>query len=601
MRPAQKRTRRALLGIMVFALLNFMYTTAFCGRSPESLFEQARSTYRSMLSKSAEDQSAEGWKNCIHLFQKVMEADPHHRYSDRCLYLTAQSYHHLYDASHSATDLASAREYYRKLVHNYPTSPLADDAQYLLGILYLEDDPAQAYIELVKVGLFFPNGDMRSRAAGKAFQLKKQLGCDGAGQKVSSERNASNQVAIVATGPTPDAPAPSSSSGRPAGTQMNTPPSCPKPNQLEDIQHWSGDNYTRVVLYLSSAADFEQHSLAAEPKIKVPARIYLDLKNCLINPRLKPKIPIGNRLLQGVRLAQYDTTQARVVLDIESMESYKIFSLSDPYRLIIDVRGKQPLVPQVAKRTPRKGKRESLPSLAQQLGLAVRRIVLDPGHGGKDKGAIGPHKIYEKDIALKIAKRLKTILETETGCKVILTRTKDHFLTLEERTAIANVEKADLFISIHTNAHRDRQLCGTETYFLNLSKDKESARVAAYENATSTRKISDLEGILKKLMLHSKINESRRLAKDVQNNIIGELKPKYSHLRNLGVKQAPFHVLIGAEMPAILIETAFITNEREERLLRDKKFQQYVAQGIASGIESYMQEMSQFAQVGEHP
>ncbi|NLI82921.1 MAG: N-acetylmuramoyl-L-alanine amidase, partial [Deltaproteobacteria bacterium] len=197
------------------------------------------------------------------------------------------------------------------------------------------------------------------------------------------------------------------------------------------------------------------------------------------------------------------------------------------------------------------------------------------------------------------AKILKRVLEEKTGCEVSLTRTRDTFLSLEERTAIANARKADLFISIHTNAHEDKTLRGIETYFLNLAKDKESARVAAFENATSAKKISDLEKILHDLMLNTKVNESRQLAKEVHKSIVKGLKADYSDIKDLGTKQAPFYVLLGAEMPSILIESSFITNELEAGRLKDRAYQESIAKAICGGVESYIQQMRTFAQVGD--
>ncbi len=241
----------------------------------------------------------------------------------------------------------------------------------------------------------------------------------------------------------------------------------------------------------------------------------------------------------------------------------------------------------------------ALPSLAKQLALGVKCIVVDPGHGGKDWGAISCHHVAEKDITLTIAKALKENLETVIGCKVILTRSRDQFLTLEQRTKIANEAKADLFISIHANAHLDRTLSGVETYSLNFAKDQESARVAAFENASSRRTLSDIRMLLQKLMLTTKINESASLARQIQRNIVAKLKAKGDKVRDLGVKQAPFHVLMGAEMPSVLIETAFISNEQDEKRLKSTPFQQNLARAITAGVQSYIMEVRKVARAGD--
>jgi N-acetylmuramoyl-L-alanine amidase len=241
----------------------------------------------------------------------------------------------------------------------------------------------------------------------------------------------------------------------------------------------------------------------------------------------------------------------------------------------------------------------ALPSLARQFALGVKRIVVDPGHGGKDRGASSCNQIAEKDITLAIAMALKENLEKEIGCKVILTRTRDQFLTLEERTRIANEAKADLFISIHANAHMDTSLSGVETYYLNFAKDQESARVAALENRPSNKSMSDLKVLLSRLLFTTKVNESAALARQVQRNLIAKLKAKGDKVRDLGVKQAPFRVLLGAEMPSVLIETAFITNRNDESRLNSRQFQQNLAKGITAGIESYITEVKRVAKAGE--
>jgi N-acetylmuramoyl-L-alanine amidase len=215
--------------------------------------------------------------------------------------------------------------------------------------------------------------------------------------------------------------------------------------------------------------------------------------------------------------------------------------------------------------------------------------VIDPGHGGKDYGAPGYIKgVHEKNVVLKIAKRLADRIRKEIGCNVYLTRKTDRFLTLEERTAIANTCEADLFISLHTNAHRDHRAYGIETYFLNLATDDEAIRVAARENATSRKNISDLEVILNDLMQNAKINESSRLAAFIQNAMTSKLKRHYHMIRDKGVKQAPFYVLLGAQMPAVLIESSFISNSRECKRLINPTFQDHLCTAIIQGLREYI-------------
>ncbi|MBW1708291.1 MAG: N-acetylmuramoyl-L-alanine amidase [Deltaproteobacteria bacterium] len=343
------------------------------------------------------------------------------------------------------------------------------------------------------------------------------------------------------------------------------------------------------------------------------------MKPSKIDPKIKEVVPIANRLLRQVRIAQHDSKTVRVVLDIGNIETYRIFALSNPFRIVVDVTGrpKEQAVAKAGQKPSSKhesktssiaepltdlketaSKRKKLPrgqakeypdqaSLARQLGLGVKKIVIDPGHGGKDCGATGVTGLREKDLTLRVAKMLAKKIKKDLGIECILTRTKDVFLPLEERTAIANTVGADLFISIHANAHRDRRIHGIETYFLNLATDEEAMRVAARENATSTKNMSDLELILNDLMLNSKITESSYLAKEIQIRMVKSLETKYKNVKNMGVKQAPFYVLIGANMPSILLELAFISNKTDENRMRNQHYLNWMSKGIVEGIKNY--------------
>ena len=339
-----------------------------------------------------------------------------------------------------------------------------------------------------------------------------------------------------------------------------------------------------------------------------------------------------SRLGRDIRTSQFNDNTVRIVLDLESSADYQIFYLNDPYRIIVDVHKKQQIKesivttksPQPTLTTPpvdisqpisvKKPNEKSkaielitltdqkkykpdiiLPSkiskkneisLAQQLGLGIKRIVIDPGHGGKDPGAMA-FGLKEKDIVLLVAQKAAKILKIKYNYEVSLTRTKDIFIALEERTAIANTRKCDLFLSVHVNAHPDNTIGGIETYFLNLATNADAMRVAAIENATSTHNINELQDILADLMKNSKIDESSRLAQFVHTNLITGMVKKYK-TRDLGVKQAPFYVLIGAEMPSILAEISFITNPTEAKLLQDDRYLNQIAEQLASGVIAYV-------------
>jgi N-acetylmuramoyl-L-alanine amidase len=226
-------------------------------------------------------------------------------------------------------------------------------------------------------------------------------------------------------------------------------------------------------------------------------------------------------------------------------------------------------------------------SMARQLGLRVGRIVIDAGHGGRDPGASGPG-YSESVLTLDIALRVEKLLAKEPGVEVVLTRRADVYVPLQERTAIANREGADLFVSIHANASRNRNARGVESYLLNFASTSDAAAVAARENASSTLTMSHLNDLVKQIALNSKLDESRDLAGQVQNALVRKLRSSNKGLRDLGVKQAPFVVLVGAAMPSVLVEVAFLTHREEGRLLGTGSYRQRIAESLLDGIRRYL-------------
>ena len=227
-------------------------------------------------------------------------------------------------------------------------------------------------------------------------------------------------------------------------------------------------------------------------------------------------------------------------------------------------------------------------SLIRALGLKIGRIVIDPGHGGHDAGTIGPHGLEEKNLVLEVGRRLGKMLETRLGAEVVYTRKDDTFIPLETRTAIANRERADLFISIHANSSRDSSARGVETYYLNFTSSPEALEVAARENAVSEKSIHELQDLVKKIALKEKIDESREFAGDVEESLHAGLAAKSPAIRNRGVKKAPFIVLIGANMPSILAEISFVSNPADEKRLETSEYRQRIAESLYRGIARYV-------------
>ncbi len=376
-------------------------------------------------------------------------------------------------------------------------------------------------------------------------------------------------------------------------------------SRLKDIRYWSSVGYTRVVIDLSDDVSFQKGRLGN------PDRLYLDLSDSVI-PSIERTLEIGEGPLKGLRAAQFDAHTVRVVMDLDRVENYKIFTLDGPPRLVVDIYSStaektdtsgSPAVEEMSEEEKAAAvkkiadaksieKRKWVPD--EKTNPEIRRsriVVIDPGHGGHDPGAIGPNGVKEKDIVLDVAKRIKRTLEAKGDYEVYLTRDKDEFLSLEERTVIANRKNADLFISVHANAHDSRNIRGMETYFLNYTNEREAIKVAARENKISVRRMqkarSEREVILASLQLDYNVKQSLDLANYVQDAMVGEVDRWYTDVRNLGVKNALFYVLVGAKMPSVLVEISFITNPVEARRLKSQDYRERIAEGISSGIKEY--------------
>jgi len=352
-----------------------------------------------------------------------------------------------------------------------------------------------------------------------------------------------------------------------------------RPRGLSDVvevRHWSYPDYTRVVVETTKAVAVKtsvQH-LAADRGANRPERLYVDLGGLWVGRRYLEGIELGDGLLQGIRLGQNTLQTTRLVLDLEHYERSRLFTLEHPHRVVIDVYGH---------RTP---SRREVPDAGLPAGQRpVRTVVIDPGHGGRDPGAIGVGGIREKVITLKIAKALGAKLEDQ-GFDVRYTRTDDRTVSLEERTAIAEAARADLFVSIHANSARRRSLQGIETYYLDKNHERHSLRVAARENGVTQDQIDDLQRTLARLRVAELSDYSRHLADLVQTQLVGGLPRRY-RVNDLGVKKGPFYVLFLSDTPAILVEAGFITNHVEARRLGTDDYIDALASQMVVGLTRY--------------
>jgi len=586
-------------------------------------------------------------------------------------------------------DDEQARGVFEEFLHRYPQNRLADDAQ-------------RAVAEL----------DRKADREQKAAAQKRTK----AGQEVSDE----NKIADNSAGK--DAKSGSDSRGELKHDAKSDPAESPEPHsgrtaRVTGVRHWSTPDYTRVAIDLESEIKF------GSQRIGHPDRIFFDLRGTKLASTLVGKsFDVDDGFLKKIRVAQFQPGRTRVVLEVANLSDYEAFLLPNPYRLIIDIHGKNnrknmhakllkdsaamadveapptagsegggatadeltpeealkaaeakvkedlraeagqapvtsedvgdetKIAPKVgaspndtsglthavanARTTPAvkkvvvdaddddvvpaaashgRGKsssrlassrakeldmREAKPtasgdrSLIRALGLKIGKIVIDPGHGGHDTGTIGPDGLEEKDLVLEVGRRLGKLLQARLGAEVVYTRKNDTFIPLETRTAIANQQRADLFISIHANSSHDSDARGVETYYLNFTSSPEALEVAARENAVSEKSIYELQDLVKKIALKEKIEESREFAGDVQESLHSGLAAKSPAIRNRGVKKAPFIVLIGANMPSILAEISFVSNPTDEHRLKTSEYRQRIAESLYRGIAKYVDGLS---------
>ncbi len=405
-------------------------------------------------------------------------------------------------------------------------------------------------------------------------------------------------------------------------------------NEIKDVRYFASKDYTRVVVDMVGDAKFKRGEL------KDVKKLYFDLENTKVGSFSKKTIMVENAILTRIRVGQFDPTTVRVVFDLDNYGQYRLFTLTNPNRIIVDIfvsKGganqgneeqaakkskeslqKEPLNEPAVEKSEDKssGKQTDKPSEESKKEIArggkpdhsdsahnketkriepafaKKRIVIDPGHGGHDPGAIGKAGMKEKHIVLDVAIRLAKLLRDKYHYEVFLTRSKDVFISLEERTAIANSKAADLFVSVHANANNTPSIKGIETYFLNFTDDKEALRVAARENAISITKMkqvqSELGVILASLARESKRDESLRLSHFIQKSIVSNLNDKFGGVVDNGVRQALFYVLVGASMPSALVEISYLTNAQEEKLLKTNAYKEELAASIARGIGQYV-------------
>jgi N-acetylmuramoyl-L-alanine amidase len=364
------------------------------------------------------------------------------------------------------------------------------------------------------------------------------------------------------------------------------------PVKLQNIRYYPYEEYTRVVLDLSSDLKISEKVIKGGES----GRVFFDLKNCRfaaaypLDKKNEIRIKSGN--LKQIRIGKLNQKTIRVVFDFDQIGKYTRFYLTSPFRIVFDIYSQAKFVSH-AQESQIQAQANALakgnPSFARQLGLGVHRIVIDPGHGGKDPGTVNRSLgLEEKSITLDIAKRLNAILNEHAELEIILTRPRDEYVALEERAAIANSNQGDIFISIHTNSAPRKTARGIESYYLNITADPRAMEVAAQENAMGSKSMAEMRTILDQILQNSKIVESKILAQYIQESMVGNLKIKFAGIEDLGVKKAPFYVLLGAQMPSALAEVSFLSCNDEASRLAMPPYRQAIAAGLYLGIINFI-------------
>jgi N-acetylmuramoyl-L-alanine amidase len=536
---------------------------------------------------------------------------------------------------------------YEAIVRRYPASGYCDNALWQAGNLALlayqrfgdQADKATGVRLLTQLKAGYPSSSLVERVDETLASF----------ENVTTERGTPE----VARTPAPKgAPPPVPTSGEAVGKPNAAAPHASDLVAIRGITRTALPDGVRVSIEMDAELPFHQE------RLDNPRRVFFDLRGARpVQSLLDADLKFGGEPVPEIRLGRHPQNTTRVVMDMTGADRYSVFTLYNPYRLIVDFHregataplppltplprppvaaprlsapdpvvksGAGPSVDVKRPPAPVKGPPEDGPSakalekaplpsraaappelsapaipstnstgqfsIARQLGLGVSRIVIDAGHGGHDPGARGSG-LNEADLVLDVAQRLRKLLEAQPGVEVVMTRETDVFIPLEERTAIANRSGADLFLSIHANASRNARASGIETYFLNFASNPQAEAVAARENSGSGRSMHSLPDIVRAITLNNKIDESRDFAEMVQKSMVRRLSPKNTLLRDLGVKQAPFVVLIGAGMPSVLAEISFITHRQEGQLLKTPVYRQQIAEALMDAVVQYQKSL----------
>ncbi len=533
--------------------------------SPQELFERAETLYRQLevVDPSGE---ASSWTRVADAFADVAVRYPDSPLASQALWRVSWIHGR---RARFGDDVAADRqlEIYRDLVQRYPSSPHAPEALLRLAVAAEEGSGARAASLFSRLLQRYPGTPQATLARNRMKELVR------ANPNIETE---GVDVGAPAAGDEPDETSLMATNGDLA--------------RLTGVRHYSDHTHTRVVLDLDRSVRFQSG------EVQNPQRLFIDLLGVdrpasLAGAEARGReqvISIAGEAVASVRVALNQPGIVRVVVDLEDSARYTLFTLGsegEPFRIVIDV----PTATVAARvNSERRPAERAGDSISEQLGLGVHKVVIDPGHGGTDPGAIGRTGVTEKQLSLQLSLALAERLRA-AGYEVLLTRGDDSTVSLQERTDFANGVDADLFISIHINSARNRKLRGFETYYLDMALDPSAAETAARENASSEAgSMGDLEEMLETIMKNEFQGASSELAASIQDSLVMHVAKSYRNVHDLGVKTAPFFVLVGANMPAILVEASFVSNEEEEAWLKSAAYRSALAEAIEIGLQSYV-------------
>lgn len=547
--------------------------------SPAARYETAKQAMDRLQADARRRAWREPWQKLAAEFLAAYENGAGWNNRPAALYRSALALEEMARRSRLPQDARDALTRYARLVREQPSSVLADDALLHSARIQAEllGSPEEARALLQQLRANYASGDMVQEAE------RYERALPSASASPSPPPDPGEKTAA--------APSPAQESK----TSSVAPPDKDKQKEaiLKQVAWQSRRDRVTVTLDFTHPVAWTVRSQPANPKTGSPIRLFVDLSDTMPDPEIRPGVKIADSMLTRMRLDLSSPGHTRMLLDFAEAKAFSVSTTNAPFRLIITVGRAEGFVKNslvlgqfVQSEEPVQASSDMLPAdLAKQLGLSVRSVMVDAGHGGKDPGT-SHNGILEREVTLDLAKRVGALL-ARNGLKVHYTRESDVWVSLEERSHKANELKTDLFISIHVNASPNAKISGFETYYLNFASGSEAAKLAGVENALSERKLGELEGLLADLVLGARTQESRRLARHVQNTTLSRLKKKGYTVRNGGIKSAPFHVLLGSGMPGTLIEVGYCTNPREAKRLAAKEYRAALADGIASGILAY--------------